>query len=253
MRGKFFSFFNQKFLPSKLSSLAIWLDATDASTFTYSTGADVSAWRNKGNRGAANAAQATGSLQPLYVASGINGNPAVQFYDDSTAKLLSISDSTALDYTQMNMFVVFRRQTDLAAAERIAGKFSVTTPANQREHSFLIVATDELQGNISADGLPGTGFSTTSTVTTGNNYIGELQYSGTTGTVRVNNANAGTATIASIFNGTSPFHIGARDGGADPFAGFIGELLFFTRALTTYERALVLRYLSQKWEIGVAL
>lgn len=252
MPSRLFSIFNRPFNPRDISGLAVWLDATRRDTFTFSTGSDISAWQNLGNAGAGNATQGTGTLQPLFVTNGINGLPAVQFYDDSTAKLLSIADSTALDYTQMNMFAVFRRATDLAAAERIVGKFSVTTPANQREHCMVIVSTDELQGVVSTDGTAPTGFSTTSQAAVSTNYIGEIQYSGTTGSARLNNAGLGTATAASVFNGTSPFHIGSRDGGADPFSGYIGELLFFTRTLNSDLRIKVLRYLASKWRIAIS-
>ena len=51
------------FAPTDISGLRLWLDASDASTFTYSSGVIVSRWADKsGNANHAN--QSTGSLQP---------------------------------------------------------------------------------------------------------------------------------------------------------------------------------------------
>lgn len=243
MIHRLLKFFNRRFNPSSISNLAIRLDAQNLSSFTFSTGQDISAW------GAA--AQATANLQPLYVANGINGMPAVQFYDDSTAKLLSIPDSTALDYTKFTLFVVFKRASDLGAVERIAGKFSSSSPANAREHTMLILITDEIQGNISTDGNPGTGFSA-GTPVIGTACIGMIMRDATNGTAYLNNVAGVPAAVGAPFQGTSPFHIGAIDGAAQPFSGYIGEILFYTRDLTTAERKSVWSYLSGKWRIPIS-
>lgn len=250
MPHRLFDLFSRRSNVGQIPNLAIWLRAESAGDFTFSTGADVSAWVNRGNAG--NAVQASAPLQPLRVASAINGRPAVQFYDDSTAKLLSIPDGAALDYTRYTLFTVFQRVTDLAAVERIAGKFSTTTPANAREHSMLLLTTDEVQGNQSIDGNPGVGFASASTTAIGTPYIATIGYDGTNGTTWLNNTAGTSAAVGNPFQGTSPFHIGAIDGGGQPFAGYIGEVLFYTRALTAAERKQVHAYLSAKWRIAIA-
>lgn len=59
------------------SSLALWLDAADASTITLN-GSTVSQWSDKSGNGR-NVTQATASLQPTYNPSGLNGKPALDF------------------------------------------------------------------------------------------------------------------------------------------------------------------------------
>jgi hypothetical protein len=54
------------------SSLALWLDAADATTITQNSGA-VSEWRDKSVNGR-NAAQSNTSLQPIFNSNGITGN-----------------------------------------------------------------------------------------------------------------------------------------------------------------------------------
>jgi hypothetical protein len=237
---------------ASIGGLALWLDAADGSTITQSS-SRVSQWKDKSGNGN-HAAQATGGLQPLYVANAINSLPAIQFRDDGTAKLLSAPDSTSLKYVGCSIFTVFTRLVDLGTNERICGKFSTASPANQREVSMLVSGSDTFQGATSSAGSAADGLGTTTkTIALSTPYIADATFSASFGTVKINNETATQATgsIAGLFNGTSPFHVGAFDGAGQPFAGYIGEVLFFTRALASAARMDVLRYLSRKW--GVAL
>lgn len=245
--------------PVRLPSLAIWLDAMDKNTLTTSS-SRVSQWNDKSGKGN-HVSQGTGSLQPLLVSSAINARPAIQFYDDGTAKLLSRADNTTLDYTTFSMFVVCQRVQILAGPERIAGKFSVTTPANQREMSFLFSSSNYFQLSTSPSGTaPDTIPVVPASIGTGVPLIldGRVTqpYAGATALRAVrNNDIAGqiTTSITGLFAGTSPFHVGAIDGGSQPFAGYIGEILFYTSALDDIQRARILKYLSNKWGVTLGL
>jgi hypothetical protein len=64
-----------KFDPRSIAGLRLWLDADDASTFTFN-GTNVSQWRDKsGNNVHAN--QATAQNQPPYSATALNGRGAL--------------------------------------------------------------------------------------------------------------------------------------------------------------------------------
>lgn len=240
------------FNPRSLTGLAVWLDAQDAASFTYSTGQDVSAWADKsGNSNTAS--QGTAGNQPLYVASGINGKPAVQFYDDSTAKFLSAADSASMDYTTFTMFVVYKRATDLGAVEHLAGKYITT--GNQREFRMSILSTNPVQDTISADGTGATvtSVNTMGGVPTGYAQISEMTGNGTTLSGTRNTWSGGSTGATTYFNGTGAFTLGGRDAGADPFSGYIGEVIFYNRALSDSEKTQVYNYLSSKWTISLAL
>ena len=56
-----------KFLPSQISGLQLWLDAADSSTFTYSSGSNISTWIDK-SPGANNLTTLTGT--PTYTTDG---------------------------------------------------------------------------------------------------------------------------------------------------------------------------------------
>jgi hypothetical protein len=244
--------------PVRHPSLAIWLDAMDQASISKSANR-VSQWNDKSGK-ANHVSQTTGSLQPLYVTNGINNKATVQFYDDSTPKLLSRADNTTLDYTEFTMFVVCQRVQILAGPERIAGKFSVSTPANQREMSFAFVSTNYFQCATSSAGTvaDGVGFvnSTigTSTPAILDGRVSQPYGSATAVRSRRNNdaASQSNGSIPGLYNGTSPFHIGAMDGSAQPFAGHIGEVLFYTSCLDDSRRAKILKYLSNKWNIALS-
>lgn len=240
------------FLPKDLSGLALWLDGQDSASIARNGSSQVAQWSDKSGKGN-HAVQTVDANKPVYTASAISALPALKFRNAAAYSLLSSPDTASLNYTAFTQYVVFRRVTDLAAVERLAGKFSSASPANQREHCMLLLSTDEVQGNLSADGAPGVGFATASMTALNTNYIGMQRYSPTTGTIALNGTvSVNTGTIASVFNGTSPYHIGARDDGGDPFDGYIGEVLFYTRALSATENSNVMRYLSCKWKTVIA-
>lgn len=83
--------FAQNWTPAALgSSLALWLDAADASTITLN-GSTVSQWSDKSGK-ARHALQAVAANQPTYAATGLNGKPVLTF--DGTNSTLAAGDTT---------------------------------------------------------------------------------------------------------------------------------------------------------------
>lgn len=240
------------FKPSNQSGLGVWLDASDLSTLTFN-GSTISAWANKGNTGAGNAVQATTSAQPLYIASSINSLPALRGRHDGTnPSQLLITDSAALNYTTFEMFVVYKRNTDLGAIEMIGGKYAVT--GNQREMRVLISASDQLAVAAGTDGTAGTLAQATfgSAAALNTPYVANGRYDATNLIVQQNNGTAVTAALASIFAGTVGFSVFSRDTTfADPAAIDLSEILFFTAIRTVSERTQINNYLSAKYGISL--
>ena len=73
------------------SSLALWLDADDASTITLN-GSTVSEWRDKSGNGR-HASQVTVANQPTYSATGLNSTPTLQFNTPTEGRYLLSSAS----------------------------------------------------------------------------------------------------------------------------------------------------------------
>jgi len=71
-------YLNKLWTPAELgASLALWLDADDASTITLN-GSTVSQWRDKSGNGN-HVSNATAATQPAYLTTGWNGKPTVNF------------------------------------------------------------------------------------------------------------------------------------------------------------------------------
>ena len=68
--------FSRTFDPTTPTGCSIWLDASDASTFTFSSGSTVSAWRDKS--GSARHTQ-TAAVSPVRGTVSLNGKPTVSF------------------------------------------------------------------------------------------------------------------------------------------------------------------------------
>ncbi len=244
-------FLRQHFSPRRIPGLALWLDATLPSCVTRDASGKVSQWMDRSGKGN-HAAQATGSLQPSWVENAINSRPAVQFYVGGTAKLLSAPDSASMDYTRFSLFVVMKRASDINNSEHLVGKYAASSPANQREFRLLTTSGADLaQFSTSADGSSTIISANAGTMVVGTPYLLDASFDGSVIRLTLNDGTPVTTSATTVFNGTSPFYLGARDGSSDPFGGYIGECLFYTQSASAQARGQILKYLSSKWGIAV--
>jgi hypothetical protein len=247
------------FSPRRLSNLAVWLDAIDGGTLIFN-GSTISQWHNKGNMGVGSAVQANAIRQPLYVANAINGKPALRgVHDGINNSRLDIADSAGLDYTAFEVFAVVRRHTDAGGDEAIAYKHS--SVAGQREHRLAIGVNDNIVLGVSPDGtvenfatsnasVPAQTIGLNQPRILSANYNPELPSARSK--VFVNNVQGDFPSLnpTSAFQGNLPYTLFSRSG--DFFNGLradIGELMFFTRILSSTERTQIITYLSNRWGI----
>ena len=89
---------SEPWTPADLTGLALWLDASDASTVTTNAGA--TAWNDKSGN-ARHYVQATESLRPAYVLAARNGNNLLRFASDemqSTNQMINGASSYTLAF-----------------------------------------------------------------------------------------------------------------------------------------------------------
>lgn len=240
------------FSPAFLSGLAVWLDARDLATLSLS-GALVTSWKNKGNQGLGNASHGTAANQPKLVTSAINGYAAIEgLHDGVNPSNLFITDAASLNHaTGFTAFTVINRVTDLGAvAEFVAGKYIVT--GNQREFRQILISNDFLSTTASPDGTS-VGLVTASLssdeVTVASPAVFESHWDATNVVTRKNGTTSASSAMPAVFDGTGNYMLFSR-ALAEPYAGYIGENLFFNRALTSTERLMVVAYLKNKWGIA---
>lgn len=239
------------FSPLDLSPI-LWLDASDASTFTYSSGSSVSQWSSK--VGSYAFTQATATKQPSRSAT-VNGLSAVSF--DGTDD--SMASSTTVDMSGGQKFSIWCVISFTTGATQIVLEHS--TNFNNNAGAFLFRGTtlsEMLLNKMGADGLGGftyASFLTTGTVTTTPKSVigthdGTLSTNETT--LWINGTSAGTRSLnnnTNSDNANQTMYLGARDNSASFMSGTLCEIGITTTALTAQNISDLHTYLAAKWAL----
>lgn len=247
-----------------------WFDTTSEYSFTNSEiidGGTISNWyeTNPITATRAVATQSTESSKPIYVASAINGLPALKFdgVDDlmSIASLPYITASGPSFYNNFSVFLVAQATRDITGASGQSGQRYALFPASgDTIYPSMYGAT---AGSGISFGLNGIGCYenadsyTPSMVSSSSGYSSALailmEYKNKTPRLYINGKliQSGSASIKNyVF---PPFYIG---GGPSPwatygnFSGNIGEIIIIDRPLTAEERSDIFIYLRKKWKLN---
>ncbi len=236
---------------------AFWLKA-DMGTSTTVNGAAVSSWAEMSGN-AFNVTQSVAVQRPTYVTSLMNGFPAVEFDNNSTAgqnDMLVGFDSPVLDNTAGYTFFTVTRMKGLDGNAKCI--ISKRTTIDIDEAFMLFYYT----GNsffLDIDGL-GDRFSTTTTFSANTNYIIDVGYDGSLTAASRSKIYEGevlrkTGSESSSFvpDKTSPLMVGATHATDNrPFNGYISEIIIYRTALNDASRIIVNNYLSAKYDIALA-
>lgn len=216
--------------------LQLWLDANDSATITIGTG--VSQWTDKSGVGNT-VTQATGLLQPTYVAGVQNGKPIVRF--DGATQFLTKTTPVAL--SNLSAFTIFM----VASADNTVGNdgaVGLFNGINQRAWRLLrLNAAAGRTLNTSLDGSS----TIASTATGGTSTVFATTYATLNGTNQFISSTATTDTDAqtAILNSTADLEVGSTAG--QFWDGDIAEILFYNRLLNAPEITATLLYLNTKW------
>jgi hypothetical protein len=223
--------------PLQLPGLIAWFDAAD--TTTYTPGATITSWRNKGSAGG-NATSASGVSS---TSSNINGLPAMTF---AVGAVMTVPSLTYLDASK-SMFAV----VTIGALGTTNGIFTDSVsaafwPQLTQGVGFLQYTT--FGANVFLSVPSSTfGFFNATSVLTGHDYL----ISGTTygGGIYVNGFLQPLSTNAprAFTTGTrTSFVLGSSGSTA---IKVMGEILVYDSSLTPYQRQQVETYLMYKWKV----
>ena len=229
---------------------SLWLDASDAASFTYSSGSVISSWKDlSGNN--RNFTQSTVASQPTRVTNVINSLPAVRF--DGVNDSLGTSDWLASNRTY---FWVFRTPSSIAGG----GSGSIALLAGANSFPLMVFGLGAQTGSISGEVISILGVSTggaqirgrytTSTISAGNYQMNVTTDSSYASALRFNK----TATSTSVSpNGdlnsqTYPGYV-AYTAGNDGLTWDAGEILIYDRVLSGSEITTVESYFTTKWGV----
>ncbi len=113
------------------SSLAVWLDAADASTVTTSGGL-VSQWRDKSGHGR-NASQGDDLLKPTYVENAINGKQTMRFAPEGGAAKDKLKVSFSVTQNNLTVFVIAKKPSAGSATHEYSRLVSFRNTADDAQ------------------------------------------------------------------------------------------------------------------------
>lgn len=228
-----------------LEGLALWL-AADKGTAQNEAG-HVQFWRDVRRSGereppAVYAPEETSA--PLWVGDGMAGRPALRFDGDDVLRLPGAGEAL-LANTDYEYFVVARTESR-AVQFLVAGGFTCYELHINSPGARFIPAAPYDVGRASdlgedgqyADGQP-------------HLFAARVDRDlDMRGIVRVDGVDSPAATTAAAtHDDPTPLQFGMRAGGSLPLMGEIAEILIYTRSLTEPERAVVERYLAEKYQL----
>ena len=241
------------FSPKSISGLKVWLDVSNYASLTFN-GSAVSQINDLSGNGF-HATQSTGSLQPTYVSTAINGKPAVNFNGSQTQKLTT--GATIADYVNTP---TTNPQFTFLAVWKIPGLvtdgYTIAWGSDANANGRVFFNTFYGGGNMLFDVVSPSSGRLTATLTKSNYDNAAIVLTGlkngATMSVRRNgNVEATKTTASGNFSATTAkFNVGTADttGCCAQFA----ECLLYSGALSSADLSAAERYLGAKWGVTVA-
>ena len=238
------------FAPNSISSLRLWLDATNTSSLTLS-GSNVTQWNDlAGNTNLSNTAN-----YPTYSATGLNGKPTLNFAGNNASAQYLYNNSAPTLYNSLSSFSYFTVLKSVPSNASWASFFSIyrnftayfgsvsdTNPTNPWFYNGTSFNGGSGNGRSSIDN---TVILVRVTVSGGSLT---LQIYGSSGSyTNTFSYTVGTASSQQIYIGYSGYNFN------DSFNGLISEMLFYNSALTQSQYQQVEGYLAWKWGLNTSL
>lgn len=217
-----------------VSGLAMWLDASDASTLTLVSGA-VSEWRDR-------------AAGRLFIQTIANNRPGLTTMNGRNALLFDGSNDTleCADPFGTFPFSVFIVQR-VVAYSSFAMTYAVGGSTNFNIRQFSATGQPEIETPGGVVRSSSAAFSTSVPQLISLVYDSTL----TSSALYLNNAAIATSGTYTTPTLTGTHYIGSR-AGAFPLNGHIAEIVVYSRTVTATERAYVSAALGRKWGFTVA-
>ncbi|HEY1040075.1 MAG TPA: LamG-like jellyroll fold domain-containing protein, partial [Bacteroidia bacterium] len=234
----------------------LWLKA-NAGTSTTTDGAAISSWNDQSGNGV-NVSQSTAAQRPTYKSSLMNGMPAIEFDNSTTAgqnDYLTAPDNAILDNTAgYTTFSVLRMKNLNGEARCIVSKR--TSIDTDEAFMFFFYSSNYLHLDI--DGL-GNRFNGTNAYAVNTNYLVGFGFDGSLTSTSRSKLTEGDSTrkistesSSTVPDKSSPLVIGATHASDDrPFSGYISELILYRTALAVAPQTIIYNYLSAKYDIAL--
>jgi hypothetical protein len=226
------------FNPKAIPGLEIWFDASVASSVTLN-GGDVSQIDDlSGNN--RHLEQPTAANQPAYLANGKNGKNVLDF-GAVNGKFMRQTLASAMTKAQPLTFF-------WALKIPASGAY---TASDVSDAAFSGTGRVVLYGNVATEIRFEAGVANSTPTTADTWRVITCVYDGTSSSRRIS-----TSTATTFSAGTNSYSnrliIGANHGTGGGFRSLIGELGFFSGALTDSQHTAILTYLANKWAVTLS-
>lgn len=227
--------------PAEITT-ALWLDASDASTITISTG--VSEWRDKSGN-SRHGVQSSGSAQPAVIAAGKNGLDVLNF--DSSDYLISPNVFTAA--SDVSVFVVCSADVIPSTSRGVMALADSLNSTNGFFHCSVRPVTNNFFSFFSTDSVNAnsTRLNPSSLVSAGSYFVSVHQRTATLAGLGTNGVYAEVAASGQCAFVNAKAVIGGCYAVTDLFDGKICEVAVLPNYANTELRQKVEGYLHWKW------
>ena len=233
------------FSPTSITGLRLWMDATDTSSMTFSSGSNISQWRDKSGLG--NHATATGS--PVLTGISINAYPAIV-----TASGQYFTGPTSVTGTTLTVFAVAKTTRTLPNGGLDQRLVSLVNGANvDYGRADSVIALFNQGSGSSSITTWRLGSVAGSVIATNTPFQVVSKYDGTNGSIWEDGSLGGSSASSGTF-GITKYGIGNQaNPTSENWIGSIGEVIIYNTALTDTQRQLVEGYLAWKWGLQASL
>lgn len=234
------------FSPTSITGITLWLDAADTSVFTFSSGSNISQWRDKSGR--SNNATAGGT--PVLTANSLNSRQSVS---NGSSRFLGSMSITGTTLTCFAVALTTRGLPLSGSDQRLVSLENTTNVDYGRTDGVIALFNQGGSSTIATWRVSGP---------LGNNaivqntpFMAVSQYNGTNAFLWFNGSAGTLASSASsgTFNITK-YGIGDQANPTNEFwNGNLGEIIVYSTFLSTSERQQVEGYLAWKWGLQGSL
>jgi hypothetical protein len=234
-------------LPVK-GGLLLWLDASDDTTFSYSSGTVVSQWRDKSGNNF-HASQSTTSQQPSRNTTN-NSRKSVFFNAASRLDYMTISSGISLP-TDASIFIIYKPSTQIYNYAVLIDNYHGFGGA----YGFVIQRVNDLSQFYYANGNGSTFVDASASPWTYTDNVIQLLSLNKSGATATPYISGTVQTSRTVFENTAQYTTGLAigywgNGGGRFYNGDMCEILIFNRSLSSTEMKQVHTYLGQKWGIS---
>ena len=240
--------YQSAFIPTNIANCTLWLDAADATTFTYSSGTSIATWRDKAT--GIFGSNTSPTNQPTLVSSSQNGNSTVFFDAAAALKYIDIPP-WSFGTTSRSLFIVMKNIASAVNSNVLGGypHWLWDRVNGNNANVWTMVGILQIRPGDVIYFMPR------------NEYliIGIIYSSPTMTAYQTGSQVLNYTSLSSFFDATNGYRLGALNNGDDsaPFPyrlyGNIAEVITYNTSVSTLQRQQVEGYLAWKWGLQANL